>query len=138
MAFSIKDSVNELERRLRTKEDFKWRYSVDESRFYTYEELKGRRELDPFPNQKNFVRTAMDPEELFAFKRDVLDNPKTFQIDYDNPQMIIPEVLNEGRHPFYDPDGLDENDEPYFNKQVDLEFDFNTDESQAYTDDDKN
>lgn len=48
---SLEPEINEYRKKLLSKDDYKWRYNVNEMRFYTYEELKARRENYMYPRQ---------------------------------------------------------------------------------------
>jgi hypothetical protein len=76
-----------------SKVDYKWLYSVEEDRFYTYEELKSRREDNPFPDQVNTHFIQLDPKLVDEFVNKRLHDPATYQIDYSDPYKLLPEVF---------------------------------------------
>jgi len=43
-----------------------------------------------------FERVKIDPQILYNFKKEVLDNPNTFKLNYERPQDWVPEVFPEG------------------------------------------
>ena len=91
----IDEGILGIKTKLETNIDHAWLYNTEQDRFYTYEELKSRRELDPYPDQKSFEMIKMDKEQLYKFKKEVLDNPETYRLDYSDPHKWIPEVLDE-------------------------------------------
>jgi hypothetical protein len=94
LAAPIEEGISGLKKKLESNVDNAWLYNAEQDRFYEYEELKSRREANPYPDQLNFPYIEMDKEELEKFKVDVLDNPNTFKLDYSNPQAWMPEPFD--------------------------------------------
>lgn len=82
-----------MEKKLGSKVDYIWRYNLSEDRFYTYEELKSRRDENPFPDQMNNAHLRLNPELVKDFIENRLRNPKALNIDYDDPESFLPEVF---------------------------------------------
>lgn len=81
-----------MEKKLVSKEDYKWLYDLKNDRFYTYEELKSRRELNPFPNQMNDIGIKLNQELVKEFNEVDLKNPYNWTINYDDHENLLPEV----------------------------------------------
>lgn len=111
MKDSIDAGIEGLKAKLTSNPNRAWQYNAEEDRYYSYQELKDRREEIKYPDQMGFERVKIDPEILYTFKKEVLDNPNTYKLDYDRPQDWIPEVFPEG------PDGH----RVMFGEQIDSE-----------------
>lgn len=75
-----------------SKHSYRWLYNLAEDRFYTYEDLKAQRDVNPFPDQMNTQFPKLDMDKVNHFIKERLHNPATYQIDYSDPQKLLPEV----------------------------------------------
>ena len=82
-----------MEKKLESKVDYKWLYNLQEDRFYEYQELKDRRELNPFPNQMNRSHIQLNEERVRYFRENILRNPDTYRIPYEDPELFMPEAF---------------------------------------------
>ena len=82
-----------MEKKLDSKVDYKWLYNLQEDRFYEYQELKDRRELNPFPNQMNRSHIQLNEERVRYFRENILRNPDTYRIPYEDPELFMPEAF---------------------------------------------
>ena len=103
--FDITYLIEGIEDKLRSKEAYQWRYNVDQGRFYTYQEMKAKREqVDLSSCEQSFEGLISCPEEdkrvwhdhwvHLVMKRDMvkylkklkdLDDQKTaYEIDFEN------------------------------------------------------
>ena len=76
-----------------SKIDYRWRYSLEEDRYYTYDEIYARREDNPFPNQMNMARPRFNEEIVKEWQETVLRNPETYTLPWNDPEEFMPEVF---------------------------------------------
>lgn len=93
LAFPITEGLQALEKKLAAKEDYKWRYDLAADRFYTYEELKARRDANPFPDQMNQKRIRLNEELVKDFIENDLRDPYLTRINYEDHEELLPEVF---------------------------------------------
>ena len=62
--------IKKLQDKLRSRVDFRWRYNVEENRFYTFEELKAKREEYNFPDQSMNVKSRYHRERLARYNQE--------------------------------------------------------------------
>ena len=61
--------LQKLNEKLKSRVDFRWRYDADENHFYTFEELKAKRDDYQFPEQSMFQKTRVHRERLERFNK---------------------------------------------------------------------
>lgn len=69
--------------KIKRKKEMAWRYNVDEGRFYTYEELKSRREDTDISHYKFFPSLELPPEDLEEMKKMLDYNEMAKSINWD-------------------------------------------------------
>ena len=92
MIYSISEGIANLVTKLQSTADYIWKYSIDEDRFYTYEELKAQRDLTDYSGQMNICRIRLNEDLVKNFQDNVLRNPDTMRIPWEDPQSFMPEA----------------------------------------------
>lgn len=69
--------------KIKRKKEMAWRYNVEEARFYTYEELKSRREDTDISHYKFFPSLELPPEDLEEMKKMLDYNEMAKSINWD-------------------------------------------------------
>ena len=61
--YPIEEYAEKIRQRLMTKEDFKWKYNFEENRFYTYMEMRAKREDSDLTNSRQtYIGISENPE----------------------------------------------------------------------------
>ena len=70
MKISFQPVLHTFRRILKSREDYKWRYNLEEKRLYTFSELKEKRDEIRYPDQMITNRTKLQKLRLSFFVSD--------------------------------------------------------------------
>lgn len=68
---NLSNVLEKLRNKLQSRVDFRWRYNVEENRFYTFQELKAKRDDYKFPEQSMNLKSPHQKKRYQEFEKQI-------------------------------------------------------------------